>query len=200
MSGAYEDSNLAIRKHRLVCFDLGYELQPTLGLITPGVAQTFEIRDLIQRTQAIVDAISNESVSIVASDGDMVPPLLATLSLIERPHKITAYCSSQAASPASSFGKALWESLTSNGTLSIENVSAERSSRDEKWRIYWFSSDDRPKIQGALDFFVNHKDIKGAVFIVGYARSAAGGLLSQTGPRPYRAIENATGLGEIYFL
>ncbi len=200
MSRAYEDSNLVLRKHRVSCFDLGYDLHPTLGLITPGFTQSFETRDLIHRTQAITVGIRHESITLIANDTDLTPALIAALSLDEEPHKISGWCSADIPPNLSGFGQALLDSLTTGGRFNARDISKERSSINEQWRIYWFAKDDRAKIQIAIDFFVNHADVKGAVFIIGYARSAAGGLQSRLGLRPYKAIENATGLGEIYFL
>jgi hypothetical protein len=200
MNRVYEDSNLVLRKHRVSCFDLGYDLHPTLALITPGSTQSFEKRDLIQRTQAIAEGVSQGSITLIANDTDLIPAVLAALSLCEDSQKISAWSSANIPSNLSGFGLALLESLTEGGRFKSHDTSQQRSSCNEQWRIYWFAKDDRAKIQIAIDFFADHPDVKGAVFIIGYARSAVGGLQSRMGPRPYMAIENATGLGEIYFL
>lgn len=200
MSRAYEDDNLVLKKHRVSCFDLGYELHPTLDLLTPGFTQPFETRDLILRTQALAEAISNSHLSLTCNDAVLIPAVLATLSLLEDNDTIIGYSSSAANARLSRLGEELKDGLLSCGRLKVQDISNEPTSDKEKWRIYWFSKRNPESLQAAIDFFTTHPKINGAIFIVGFARSGSGGIISKSGSRRYRTIENATGLGEIYFL
>lgn len=200
MKSVYEDRNLVLRKHRLSSFDLGYELHPLLDLISPGESETFETRDLIQRTRALAESISEGQLGLVSDDTKLTPALVTLLSLTNESQKVVGSSKSTSNLTLSAFGNDLLQTLISQTNLLIQDTPAGRIFSGEEWRVFWFAKDDRPAIGAAVDFFMHHPDVRGAVFIMGYARSAAGPLMSKSRSRPYQAIENATGLGEIYFL
>lgn len=197
MTLSYKDANISLRNHRLSYFDLGKALHPTIEVITGETGISFQVRELAARTVSIANLSSQPTIQLTTHEDSLTGVFLTALSLVEDERLIGTHSASIYESNLTPFGKGLLTHLTAIKRIQPHDKS--RSTCESVYQIHWVHANRKSSIEEAVADLTSSPRRFGCIFILDFARAKNPNLTFYARDNPIHTIENATGLGEIYF-